>query len=216
MVAEAARLGLVEPDDVELAVRAAGGSPAVLARLAAPGGLDDLRAHRAWLTRVRLDGPGHALIASRQLEAEVKRLTDGVRARGRAELEDLALTYGELAKGRAAGGGGVPKGVLRQVEERFARAEREIRVTAVQAALDDLVSWCRDCLAVAGGRGADVVVHVDALEQLQEDAAALPASAFLEAADAALRTRDALEVNVGVGLAIEALVLSLHALTVRG
>lgn len=216
MTAEALRLGLEDPDERALAVRAAQGSPATLRRLAAPGGIDDLRAHRSWFTRVRLDGPGHALVASRALEREVARRTEAVRAEGRAALDDLATTYGELAKGRAAGAGGIPKGVLRQVEERSARAVREIRVTAVQAALDDLVSWCRDCLAVPTAADPGVLIHADALDELRADTAALPASAFLEAADLALRTRDALEVNVAPTLAIESLVLALHALTVRG
>ncbi len=50
---EAERLGIVDPAERALAARAALGSPLTLRRLAAPGGLDDLRAHRALPRRLR-------------------------------------------------------------------------------------------------------------------------------------------------------------------
>ena len=202
--ARALQLGMVDAGDRGLAVRAAFGSPVALERLAAEGGLSDLRAHRSVLTRLREDGPGHALLAARAWDEEVKRRTAALKAAGRTELAELTELYsGEL-----------PKGVAKQIEERVGRREREAKLLLLQAALDDLTGWLRDCLLVrAGGDVADAV-HRDAADQLRRDAEALDASVLLAAVDRVLATRVALESNVSTTLAIEALLLDLSTLAI--
>jgi DNA polymerase-3 subunit delta' len=200
--AEAAALGLSDPAERALAVRAAFGSPVRLRRLAGPGAIEDLRAHRALITALRTRGAGQALVAARALDDEAKRRSATRKAAGKAELAELAASYGEQ----------VPRGVARAIEERFAREERELRVLTVQGALDDLVAWYRDCLLVAAGGNPADAIHVDASAQLAEDAAALPARRALDAIDLVLAARDDLELNVQQGLALEALFVELAAL----
>lgn len=214
LAAEAERLGLAPGADRDLAVRAALGSPATLARLAtpcvrdkegkvrAPSGLDDLRDHREIIRRLRADGPRHALVAARALDDEVKRRTAELKQHGRKEVSAIARLYGDAA----------PRGILKQVEERAARKERGARTAVAQAALDDLLGWLRDCLLVAGGGDATVhALHRDDAAGLADDAAALGATRLLTAVDLVLATRDSLELNVQQGLALEALLLELSA-----
>jgi DNA polymerase-3 subunit delta' len=198
--ARARELGLDDDADRALAVRAAMGSPVQLERLAAPGGLDDLRAHRGWPGLLRDRGPGMAVVAARALDDEIKRRTAALKEQGKAELEELA----EHA------GGELPPGVAKQVSERHTRQEREARVVTAQAALDDLAGWLRDCIVVSTG-GAPVI-HVDAAEQVHDDARSLGPAKLLTAVDLVHATREQLEFNVQEKLALEALFLQLSAL----
>jgi DNA polymerase III subunit delta' len=204
LAAEAQRLGVDDPDDRALAVRASLGAPATLRRLAADG-LDDLRTHRAIPARLRVDGPGYAVVAARALGEEVKRRTEAIKGEGKAELEAIAEDYG----------GEVPRAVARQLEERTARREREARTGVVQAALDDLLGWYRDCLVVVAGGQAGDVIHLDANDALAADAEALGRAGLLEAVDRVMTVREDLELNVNVPLALEALLLELSSLTRR-
>lgn len=212
--AQGLRLGLDDPADRALAVRVAAGSPGALARLADHGevdakgivvrssGLAYLRAHRDIPARLRAE-KGFALSAARAIDDEVKARTALVKDEGRAELADLAQSYGDE----------LPRGIAKQIEERNARREREARTLVVQAALDDLLSWYRDCLLVgAGGDPADAL-HADAVDALRADARALGAAGILRAVDLVLATRAELERNLQVGLALEALLLELSTLT---
>lgn len=200
--AEALALGLSGAADRALAVRASFGSPVALRRLAAAGGLDDLRRHRSIPRRLREDGPGHALLAARAMDDESKRRAAALKAEGKAELDDLAELYGD----------GLPRGVAKQVEERSARRERESRLATVQQALDDLVGWYRDCLLVGAGGDPAQALHADDPAALRADADALPAPVCLRAVDLVLATRTDLELNLAQGLALEALFLDLYEL----
>lgn len=204
--AEARRLGLTRPDDRDLAVRASLGEPARLGRLAAEGGLDDLRAHRAIPGRLRADGPGHAVVAARFLEEEIKRRTATLKAQAGEERDRLADLYG----------GEPPRSVVRQVGDRLARQEREVRVAVLAGALDDLVAWYRDCLLVAAGGDPADAVNADAPDELRADAAALGPTALLAATDRCLAVRDDLvELNLQQALTLEALFLELSALALE-
>jgi len=201
--AEARRLGLDDDAERALAVRAAMGSPRALRRLALPGGLDDLRAHRSIPARLGDEGPAFALVAARALDDEVKRRTAALKDEGRAEMEAM----GERS------GGELPKGVAKQMTDRLARREREVRVVTLHAALDDLLGWLRDCLLVGVGGDPAAAIHAEAAEQLRRDAEALGSRRLLQACDLVLATRENLELNVQQGLALEALLLQLSALT---
>ncbi|MPZ74043.1 MAG: hypothetical protein GEU74_12570 [Nitriliruptorales bacterium] len=201
--AEARRLGVTDDAERALAVRAAMGSPLQLRRLVGEQGLDDLRAHRAWLSLLREGGPGMAIVAARALDDEIKRRTAALKSAGKAELEELASHSADE----------LPAGVVRQLNERAVRREREARVVTAQAALDDLAGWLRDCLVV--GEGGAPLIHVDDADTARGDAAALGARNLIVALDMVLSTREALESNVGQGLTMEALFLQLSALAYR-
>jgi DNA polymerase III subunit delta' len=203
--AEARRLGIDDEGDRALAVRAALGSPLSLRRLAAEGGLDDLRLHRSIPRRLRED-PAFALVAAKLLDEEVKRRTAALKAAGKEELHELAELYGDQ----------LPRGVAKQLEERSTRREREARTVVAQGALDDLVGWYRDCLLLDAGGDPAALIHRDAVEEARADADALGAASILEAVDLVLATREQLELNLQQGLALEALFMDLAALSMRG
>lgn len=202
--AEAARLGIDEADR-PLAARAALGSPGRLQRLAAPEALADFRAHRSFPRRLRTEGPGVALLASKALDAEAKRRTEALKSEGKAELEALAEMSGDEPA----------RGAVKQLTDRLARREREARVATLATALDDLLTWYRDCLLVGAGGDPLAAVNIDAAAELREDADALGAAGLLEAVDRVLALRERLELNVQQGLALESLFLELSALTRR-
>jgi hypothetical protein len=133
------------------------------------------------------------------LDEEAKRRAAVLKAAGRAELDALAELYGD----------GLPRGVAKQVEDRSARRERESRLATVQAALDDLVGWYRDCLLVGAGGDPSAALHADDADALRADAAALPAAVVLRSIDLVLAARTDLELNLSQGLALEALFLEL-------
>ena len=200
---EALRLGLTDPADRALAVRAALGSPVTLRRLAAPGGLDDYRAHRAMPRRLRVEGPGVALLLARAVDDEIKRRTAALKAEGKAELERLAEQSGDEP----------PRGAVKQLGDRLARREREARAAVVTATLDDLLAWYRDCLLLGAGGDPSAAVNVDAVTEVRQDAEALQPRGVLRAVDLVLATRENLELNVQLGLTLEALFLELLGLT---
>lgn len=200
-LADLARSLGVAAADVALITRTAMGSPEAVRRLAEPDNLAAYRTHRAWLGRIRRDGPGQALVASAALKAEISRRTKAIAAQGEDELESLVDLYGDQP----------PRAVTRDVEERYKRLGRAEQTATVQQALDDVVSWCRDLLVLRGGGGADLVRNVDAIEALREDVEVLPAAALLAICDDAVHVREALEVNVRWDLAIESFLLGAHA-----
>ncbi len=198
--AHAVRLGIEDPSERALAVSAAMGSPATLARLAEPSGMDDLRAHRAWPGLLREGGPGMAILAWRALDDEIKRATAALREEQKRELADLDDIHG----------GNLPARLRKETDERHRRQEREMRIAAAQAALDDLAGWLRDCVVVA--QGGEPLIHADAAESVGGDAAALGPARLLQALDLVMSTRDAMELNVQPPLTIEAMFLELSAL----
>lgn len=199
---EAVRLGIPEGER-DLAVRVASGAPAVLRRLARAGAMDDLRMHRSILTGLREHGPGHALVAAHALTEEAKRVAEAVKAEAAEELAALAELYADA----------VPRDLVKRIEDRTTRREREARTVAVQAALDDLVGWCRDLLLVGAGGAPSAALHTDAAEALRADAEVLGPDRVLVAVDTVLATRESLERNVQQGLALEACFLELSTLT---
>lgn len=185
--------------DRELAVRAAMGSPDRLRALLTPQGRDDLRRHRSIPRELRDRGPGFALVAAAELDNEMKRAAAGVRddvARERAQLAEL---YGDAP----------PRDVLRHVEQRATRREREAKTVVAQTALDDLAGWYRDVLLVRSGGDPADAVHADDADGLRADAAALSERVLLASIDTLFARREELELNVAMTLAVESLLLDL-------
>jgi DNA polymerase-3 subunit delta' len=103
------------------------------------------------------------------------------------------------------------KGKLtREATEQVKRTERRARTQGLDLGLALCCAWYRDLAAVASGAD-DVVLNLDRLDQLAEDAEGLdPAGARL-AVEWVLDTRRRLRVNVSEELALEALWLRLAA-----
>lgn len=189
----------VSERDRELAVRAAMGSPARLRALLMPQGLEDLRRHRSIPRELRNRGPAFALVAAAELDNEMKRAVAGVRDDVTREREQLSELYGDAP----------PRDVLRQVEQRATRREREMKTVVAQTALDDLAGWYRDVLLVRTGGDPAGVVHADDADGLRADAAALSEQALLASIDTVFARREELELNVAMTLAVESLLLDL-------
>lgn len=199
MAALATTAPSVTDRDRALAVRAAMGSPDRLRALLTARGLEDLRRHRSIPRELRDRGPAFALVAAAELDDEMKRAVAGVRDDARRERDQLAEFYGDAP----------PRDVLRQVEQRSTRREREARTVVAQTALDDLAGWYRDVLLVrTGGDPADAL-HADDAEGLRADAAALSERALLASIDTLFVRREELELNVAMTLAVESLLLDL-------
>jgi len=185
--------------DRDLAVRAAMGSPDRLRALVTPQGLEDLRLHRSIPRELRDRGPGFALVAAAELDNEMKRAVAGVRDDARREREQLSELYGDAP----------PRDVLRQVEQRSTRREREAKTVVAQTALDDLAAWYRDVLLVRSGGDPAEAVHADDADGLRADAEALSEQALLASIDTLFVRREELELNVALTLAVESLLLDL-------
>ena len=199
MAALATTAPSVTDRDRDLAVRAAMGSPDRLRALLTARGLEDLRRHRSIPRELRHRGPAFALLAAAELDDEMKRAVAGVRDDARRERDQLAEFYGDAP----------PRDVLRQVEQRSTRREREARTVVAQTALDDLAGWYRDVLFVrTGGDPADAL-HADDAEGLRVDAGALSERALLASIDTLFVRREELELNVAMTLAVESLLLDL-------
>lgn len=188
------------PADRELAVRAAMGSPARLHQLLGTDeGLADLRRHRRIPRELRERGPGYALVAAQELGAEMKRAVAEVQEAAKQESAQLEEFYGDAP----------PRDVVRQLEQRATRREREVKTTVAQTTLDDLAGWYRDVLLVRGGGDPAEALHADDAEGLRADADMLTEQALLRSLDTLFARREELELNVQVTLAVEALLLDL-------
>ena len=208
LLTEARELGL-DGAGVEVAVRAALGSPTRLRALAQDGGLERLLRQRTVLRRLREDGSAAALLVAREIDDDAKRRAAAHKQAGREQLAALEEAFADAA----------PRSVRTQVEERTTRAEREAKLTAVLDALDDLLGWLRDVLLVATATGepGHELIHADVRADVLADAAALDPAGLLEmsARIEALR-EDLLEFNLQPILALEALFLDIAELAHTG
>jgi DNA polymerase III subunit delta' len=98
----------------------------------------------------------------------------------------------------------------REAEQRVRRAQRGAERDELLAVLEELEWWYRDVVVLAAGADR-AVVHVDRLDELREDAT----RERLQAAERACEIvraawRDAEELQLSVGLALEALLIRLR------
>jgi DNA polymerase III subunit delta' len=98
----------------------------------------------------------------------------------------------------------------REAEQRVRRAQRGAERDELLAVLEELEWWYRDVVVLAAG-AERAVVHVDRLDELREDAT----RERLQAAERACELvraawRDAEELQLSVGLALEALLVRLR------
>jgi DNA polymerase III subunit delta' len=128
----------------------------------------------------------------------VARLMEVVRARGAAAREDAQESVGGLDL------------TAREAEQRVRRAQRGAEREELLATLDELAAWYRDLVVV--GAGSDTAaVHSDRLAELREDATRERLAGAETACEAVRETwRNAEELNVTAGLALEALFVELR------
>jgi DNA polymerase III subunit delta' len=184
----------------------------------APGLDDEERTTLARLAAGRLD--------------RLERLLDPAAAEGRAALLDVARSVYrdpdfepadaaarliELVRARGAVARDAAQEALerldlpaREAEQRVKRAQRGAEREELLATLEELAAWYRD-LVVVGAGAEDAVVHSDRLEELREDATRERAACAEAACEAVRKTwRNAEELQVTAGLALEALLVELR------
>jgi len=172
-----------------------------------------------------------ARVAAGRLD-RAERLLDAAAARRREALIDVARSVyldpafdagdaaqallegiserGAEAKARAEEQVEVLEVTGREAEQRVRRAQRGAERDELLAVLEELEWWYRDLVVTAAGAEA-AVVHVDRLEELRADAS----RDRLQAAERACELvraawRDAEELQLSVGLALEALLVRLR------
>jgi DNA polymerase III subunit delta' len=171
------------------------------------------------LARLLLGERGTAMRAAAEAAARAARATDPPPEPWRALL-DAASEAGQEAgaeeerrlaeEAEALAKRGRKGKLTREATEQVKRTERRARTQGLDLGLALCCAWYRDLAAVASGAD-DVVLNLDRLDQLAEDAQGLdPAGARL-AVEWVLDTRRRLRVNVSEELALEALWLRLAA-----
>lgn len=157
------------------------------------------RRHLALVGELRARGPGVVVELVRRIEGWAQARVEVARARHQAELAELEDRLG----------GQWPAGLREQVRRRHRRQERQERTAAVELAVEQLGSYLRDVLLLAGGGPEDAVVNADVLPDLRRDAAELPESVVLDGLAAVEECVAALRANANVTLQLEQLLLRL-------
>jgi len=206
-----------QPGQAENAARAAQGDYARARTLV----LDpEAAARRAAVLRLPTEARdvGRALGAAQALvdaaEAEAKAATEALDETETEELK-LALGFGQGKGSGTARGVAGSAGLLKELETKQKRRLTRMQRDALDRALNDLVAFYRDVLAVqlAGAGGAAGAgpepVHADLRQQTAELAAASRPQDSLRRIDAVLAAREAISANVAPLLAVEAMAVSL-------
>lgn len=173
-------------------------------------------ARRAAVLRLPIEARdiGRALNAAQALvdsaDAEAKAATEALDV---AETEELKLALG-FGQGKGAGtarGVSGSAGLLKELETKQKRRLTRIQRDALDRALNDLIAFYRDVLAVqlSGGGAAPEPVHADLRPQVAEIAAGSRPEDTLRRIDAVLGAREAISTNVSPLLAVEAMAVSL-------
>ncbi|WP_299056803.1 DNA polymerase III subunit delta' [uncultured Nocardioides sp.] len=207
--AVAEHLTATEGVDAALASYAARASQGHIGRAKALVRDAETRARRDQVVAIpgQLTGLGACLAMATRLaesaKAEAEAITGEVDARERADLD---TSYGVVERGRRP----------REYAPAVAALEKDQRTRAKRQYLDvvdrglmDIVSVYRDALAVALGSPA-ALVNEERREEIERLAASAPPQVQLRRIDAVLGAREQmLEFNVGVQLALEALMVRL-------
>ncbi|MFN2557716.1 MAG: ATP-binding protein [Nitriliruptorales bacterium] len=193
---------LCVPDEQRAAlVRAAIGSPERLTDLADPDVAAARHEHLEIVGRLLDGGMAEVVPTAKALDAW---------ARNRRKVQ-AANNAAEMARLEESFGGAWPPGVKGRLQKRFERFERDERQRALRIVLDDLGSYLRDLLAVAGGASPTQAVNADHATQLRRDAARVPAPVALAGLAAVGDCADALERQGNPELHLERLLLRLAA-----
>ena len=173
-------------------------------------------ARRAAVLRLPVEARdiGRALTAAQALvdaaEAEAKAATEALDVHETEELK-LALGFGQGKGAGTARGVAGSAGLLKELETRQKRRLTRNQRDALDRALNDLIAFYRDVLAVqltSGGAGPEPV-HGDLRQQTAELARGSRPQDTLRRIDAVQRARRAIAANVAPLLAVEAMAVSL-------
>jgi DNA polymerase III subunit delta' len=207
--AVAAHLQATEDAEPALASYAARASQGHIGRARALVRDPDTRARRDQVVAIpgQLSGLGACLAMATRLaeaaKAEADAITGEVDARERADLD---TSYGVVERGRRPREYAPAVAALERDQK--TRAKRQY-LDVVDRGLTDIVSVYRDALALALG-SPGVLVNEERRAEIERLAAAAPPQVQLQRIDAVLAAREQmLEFNVGVQLALEALMVRL-------
>ena len=158
----------------------------------------------------RLDGVGEVFDVAAGLLDRAKSESKAVAARlDAAELDELkvALGAGGTGKGAATAARGTV-GLIRELERRQRSRATRIERDVVDRALVDLSGFYRDVIALALGAPA-ALVNPDRRTELSAAAQRFGAAGALARLDAVLACREAIEQNVKLQIALEAMFMKL-------
>jgi DNA polymerase-3 subunit delta' len=200
----------IAADQADWAASISGGHVGRARRLATD---PEARQHRQQALGLARDAatPSRAYAAAEELVAaaddEARDLTAG---RAEAETEQLrtALGAGGTGKGAAAalrGATGAIKELERRQKSRRTRASRD----ALDRALIDLATYCRDALLVASGVSTVAPNHPDMADRVAALAAHATPEKLLRCIEAVLACREALAANVKPRFAVDAMVATI-------
>lgn len=201
----------IDPETARWAASVSGGHVGRARRLALDA---DARARRerALAVPTLLRGLGDAFaLADELVRSAREEAVASTETRDAAEREELAV---------AMGAGGVGKGVAaaarsakaaeRELEKRQRSRSTRNQRDAIDRALVDLAGFYRDVL-VAGAEASVALTNPDRCAEVSRAAAELTPESVLRRLEAVLACREALEQNVKPEIAVEAMLVSLHA-----
>ena len=154
---------------------------------------------------------GDALAAAQSIDTEATtRATTRCDESDARELDDLKSSWGVEDRGRRpAGYAGALSALTKEQDRRRKRMTRD----AIDGVLLDLLSYCRDVVAVQVGAArvdpvsgvAEGLVNADVADRIVQQARLWTPTSTLQAIDAIVETRAALEANAAPLLALERL-----------
>ena len=159
--------------------------------------------HLRLLRRLADDGPGAAPDLAGELLSWSKRRAKDLEERHERERAELLDAYG-VERSRD-----LPAGVSSRLDTRHEREKRQASAEALDQVLDDVASWLRDLLALAGGADPSGVVNRDLLDELRADAELLDPGGAMRGLAAVAECREALDRNGNARLQLERLLLAL-------
>lgn len=188
--------------DVDVARQAAAASQGHVGRARGLARDPQARRRRAEILGlpVGLRGLGDCLRAARQIDEEATaRATERCDLMDARELSDLQESWGVEERGRRpAGYAGALSSLTKEQDRRRKRMARD----AIDGVLLDLLSVQRDVLARQLGAGVDAI-NADAADDVETLAARTTVEHTVDAIDAIVACREALEANAAPQLALE-------------
>ncbi|NRQ49380.1 DNA polymerase III subunit delta' [Aeromicrobium stalagmiti] len=156
---------------------------------------------------VSIHGLGDCLVAAQRISDEATvRASDFCDAADERELADLRQAWGVEERGRRpAGYAGAASALEKDQKRRRTRMTRD----GIDGVLLDLLSFCRDVLAVQCATGVDLV-NADVADDVREMARVWTPESTIGAIDAIVECREALTANAAPLLALERMMMGLR------
>ncbi|MGK2877636.1 MAG: DNA polymerase III subunit delta' [Solirubrobacterales bacterium] len=156
---------------------------------------------------VSLHDLGDCLRAANQVNEEaIARAKDFCDPADERELDDLRTTWGVAARGRRPPG---YAGALSTLTKDQDRRRKRMARDSIDGVLLDLLSFCRDVLAVQCATGVDLV-NADVASDIREIARVWTPESTIHTIDAIVGCREALTANAAPLLALERMMMGLR------